>query len=105
MTEPKEIPQLASELVDLSKEYLRQETIDPARRLARAVGLYVLAGALFSFGGIMLSIAALRIINEALPRRDLWTAFGFVITALLVLIAAGSVVYTAVRVTHKDGTE
>ena len=39
MTERKEIPELTSELIDMSREYLRQETIEPAKRLGKHAGL------------------------------------------------------------------
>lgn len=95
MPEAREIPALTSELVELSKEYLRQETIEPAKRLGKLVGFSLLAGLLFGIGGVLLSIAGLRVINDALPESDLWTSLGFVVTALLALVVAGAVVYTA----------
>jgi hypothetical protein len=32
MASPAELPQLVGEFVDLSKEYLRQETLEPAKQ-------------------------------------------------------------------------
>ncbi len=53
MADPQEIPQIATELIDISREYLLQETIEPAKRLgtvaAKGVG-----------GAMVLSIGAFR---------------------------------------------
>jgi hypothetical protein len=38
MAEPHEIPQLTAELIDMSREYLRQETLEPAKQLGRHAG-------------------------------------------------------------------
>ena len=55
MTDPREIPQLTTELIDMSREYLRQETIEPAKRLGNHAGLGVGGGAVLGVGMICLA--------------------------------------------------
>ena len=48
---PKEIPELVSELATMSREYLRQEIVEPAKKLGRFAGFGMGAAALFSLRG------------------------------------------------------
>ena len=41
MSNVNELPQLAGELVEMSKEYLKQETLEPAKRLGKVAGLSI----------------------------------------------------------------
>ena len=49
MAQPSEIPELATELYELSKEYLRQETVEPMKKLGAyaTLGFYGLMQWLF----------------------------------------------------------
>ena len=58
--DPKSIPQVATELWELSVAYAKQETVDPLKGLGRYLG-YGLGGAVvFGFGSVLLLISALR---------------------------------------------
>jgi hypothetical protein len=58
--EPKSLPQTATELWELTKDYARQETITPLKDVGRYVG-YGMGGALLgSVGVILLMFAGLR---------------------------------------------
>lgn len=92
MARPAEIPQLASELFDLSKQYLDQEAVQPLRTVGRYFGLSVGGGALLALGWLMLSIAALRLVTDLLPDGTLWSSLAYVITALLAAALAGILV-------------
>ena len=67
MAKPTELPELVGEFVDLSKEYLRQETLEPAKELGRYAGFSIGAGVAFAIGMLFLSIAGLRGIIALLP--------------------------------------
>ena len=58
--DPKSIPQVATELWDLSLAYAKQETVDPLKGLGRYLG-YGLGGSLvLGVGSLLLLISALR---------------------------------------------
>jgi hypothetical protein len=77
------LPDLIGEFVDMSKEYLRQETIEPARQLGRFAGYSIGAGAAFAVGTLFLAIAGLRWLLEMLPEKPYWEGLGYVIAALV----------------------
>jgi hypothetical protein len=58
--DPKSIPQVATELWELSLAYAKQETVDPLKGLGRFLG-YGLGGAiLYGLGAVLLLLSALR---------------------------------------------
>lgn len=62
-TSNKTVPQIVSELWELTKGYARQETIDPLKGLGRYVA-YGLTGALLvSIGVVLLLLALLRVLQ------------------------------------------
>ena len=92
-----ELPQLVTEFVDMSKEYLRQETLEPAKRLGRFAGFTIAASILFAFGGLLLAIAAVRGIIILLPDGPNWSALGYVLGALSIALVIGVMVAVAGR--------
>lgn len=59
-TEPKSIPQVASELWEMATSYAKQETIDPLKGLGRFLG-YGIGGAIaLGVGVVLLLLAGLR---------------------------------------------
>ena len=91
MAGPSELPQLVTEFVDLSKEYLRQETLDPAKKLGRFAGFTIGASLLFAIGGVLLAIAATRGIVYLLPDGPNWSALGYILGALSIAVVIGVV--------------
>jgi len=87
-----ELPQLVTEFVDLSKEYLRQETIEPAKRLGRFAGFTVGAALLFAIGGVLLAIAGMRGIIYLLPEGPNWSALGYILGAVGIGVVIGAIV-------------
>ena len=92
MAGPTELPQLVSEFVDMSKEYLRQETLEPAKQLGRFGGFAVGAAVAFALGILFLGIAALRGITALLPEGPNWSGLGYILTALAMAIVSGVIV-------------
>jgi hypothetical protein len=85
MASAKEIPELVQEFVGLSKEYLKQETIEPAKRLGRYGGFIIGASVLFAFAALFLAIAGLRLLIEVMPgdpTHEIWSGLAYVIMAL-----------------------
>jgi hypothetical protein len=97
MAGPSELPQLVGEFVDMSKEYLRQETLDPAKRLGRFAGFTIGASLMFAFGGILLAIAGMRGIVYLLPDGPNWEALGYILAALAIGLVIGMVMALAQR--------
>lgn len=97
MSGPQELPQLVTELTDLSKQYLMQETIEPAKRLGRVAGMGLAAGVLFAFGSIFIGIAIALLLVSVLPEGDLWKALAYLIATLLLAGTAGLIIWRATR--------
>jgi hypothetical protein len=72
MSGPKELPELVNDLVGMSKEYLRQETLEPARRLGKYAS-YGLGGALlFSLAAFLASLGVFALLRRLLPDTPWW---------------------------------
>jgi len=92
MSDPSELPQLVTELVDVSKEYIKAETIAPIRRLGGVSAKSVLAGLLFATGAFLLAIAGLRYTSDVAPSSELWQigVRAMFAIGLLIVVGAGS---------------
>lgn len=97
MAGPSELPELVTEFVDMSKEYLRQETLDPAKKLGRFAGFTIGASLMFAFGGILWAVAGLRGIIYLLPDGSNWEALGYILTALAIGVVIAIVMAMAQR--------
>jgi hypothetical protein len=97
MGDLRELPEQVSELLDLSKEYLRQETIEPVKKLGRAAGMGFAASILFAIGAVLLSIAGMRLLVKALPEGELWSALGVFISFIVLAGVAGLIMWRASR--------
>ncbi len=93
----KEIPDLVGELYSLSKDYVVQEVVDPARRLSRRAGFGVAAGAVLAVAAAFFSLALYPALLAALPAGDWWTVLARGLTALVVAAAAGIIGWRAAR--------
>lgn len=69
---PKEIPDLITELVTMSKDYLRQETVEPARRLGKYAGFGLGGAAMFSTAAILLVLGLFALLRRLLPDTAWW---------------------------------
>ncbi|MDX2344535.1 MAG: phage holin family protein [Acidimicrobiia bacterium] len=92
-----ELPQMVTEFVDLSKEYLRQETLEPAKRLGRFAGFTIGASITFAIGALLLAIAAMRGIIYLLPEGPNWSALGYILGALAIALIIGIMLALAGR--------
>lgn len=83
MAQYQDIPKLATEFVDLAKEYLLQETVEPAKKLGHFAGYSLAAAALWSAALILLSVAGLRALIGVLPTGAYWESLGYFLFALV----------------------
>lgn len=88
MANPQDVPNLVSELYEMSKEYLRQETVEPLKQIGKHAGLGLGGASLMAFGlflglwGVYFGTAAL------LPEGEWWSVLAKVITAVVALAVA-----------------
>ena len=78
-----DIPKLISEFVELAREYLLQETVEPARRLGHFAGYSLAAAAMWAVAMVLLSVAGLRALNGVLPTGPYWEALAYVVSAVV----------------------
>lgn len=97
MAKEKQLPELVGEFVDLSKQYVRERTLEPAKALGRLGGFGVAAGVVFVLAALFLSVAVMRTIVWALPDGAIWSGFGYVLSAILLLGVAGAVMWRATK--------
>lgn len=58
--DPKSVPEVVSELWELTTAYAKQETIDPLKGLGRFLGYGIGGGILLGIGVVLLLLSALR---------------------------------------------
>ena len=92
-----EITQLVTELFEMSKQYLEQETVAPLRRTARYAGLSLLAGFLFAVGWLLLVVAELRWVMALVPDTPLWSVLAYAIATITAVGLAALIVWAASR--------
>jgi hypothetical protein len=93
MADPKELPQLVTELVDMSKEYLRQETIEPAKKLGRFAGLGLGAGFVFAFAALFVGLGSYALLGQVLPDGEWWMVLARGLTVIVCGGAAGLIAW------------
>jgi hypothetical protein len=76
MAQPSEIPELATELYELSKEYLRQETVEPMKKLGAYAGLGLAGAAAMAVAAIFATLGFHGLMQwlfyEALDLQSPW---------------------------------
>jgi hypothetical protein len=97
VAKPTDLPALVGEFVEMSKEYLRQETLEPAKQLGRFAGYSVAAAFAFSIGTLFLSIAGMRWLVSALPKGAYWEGLGYVLVSLVLAGVTGLVALVGKR--------
>ena len=89
----KELPELIREFVEMSRDYLRQETVEPAKALGRFAGFSIGAAVAWMLGSLLVGIAMMRAVVNALPDSPYWEALGYMLAALVVTGAIAAIVY------------
>ena len=67
MSRTSELPEMVQEFVELSRAYLVQETVEPAKALGRYAGFSFAGAICFAFGALFLGIAGTRTIVGLMP--------------------------------------
>ncbi|HSR14386.1 MAG TPA: phage holin family protein [Gemmatimonadales bacterium] len=97
MAKAREIPELITEFIELAKQYIRQETVEPAKRLGRLAGLGFLAAIVLVLAVLFLAIAGARVVIELLPDGTIWSGLGYVLSAIGLLLITGIVMWRATQ--------
>ncbi len=100
----KPIQQVIRELVQLVRDYAKQETVDPLKGIGRFLAFGVLASLLTAVGVVLLTLALLRLLQtEAEDTFDgFWSWAPYFITMLVALAVAG---FAASRIKAGKGRE
>jgi len=100
--DPKSIPQVATELWEMSLAYAKQETVDPLKGLGRYLGYGAGGSLVFGLGSILLLLSMLR----ALQTETGSTFTGSLSWVPYVIVALAAVLLTALvvwRVVKRKG--
>jgi hypothetical protein len=93
MPDPQEIPQVATELVEMSREYLRQETLEPAKRLGKQAGKGFGGAIVMAIGAVCLAWGLYYGLTMLLPDGGWWVVLARGLTAIAAAAAAGIVAW------------
>ena len=93
MSDSQEIPQITNELVDMSREYLRQEVAEPAKRLGKQAGLGIGGAIIMAIGAFLAAWGLYYGLVLWLPEGEWWVVLARFITALVAAGFAGLVVW------------
>ncbi len=99
MADPREIPQLTTELIDMSREYLLQETLEPAKQLGRHAGMGLGGAVALAIGFFLMVMALYNGLKMWLPTGEWWVVLARFLTALA---AAGGAGLVAWRLQQRD---
>ncbi len=89
MANSQEIPQLTTELVEMTREYLRQETLEPAKKLGKQAGMGIGGAIIMAIGAVCLVWGVYYGVQLALPEGEWWVVLARGITAIVSAVAAG----------------
>lgn len=104
MADVRELPDHVREFISMSKDYMRQETLEPAKQLGTFAGFVVAAALCFSLATLFLSVAGVRVIRDLLPEGPNWSALGYILAALLLAALAGTLIAVTSRRTSSEGS-
>jgi hypothetical protein len=93
MADIQEIPQLVRDLVDMSKDYLRQEVIEPIKNLGRHAGMGLGGAILFSLGAFIALLGVYSLLKMVLPESAWYVVLARLLTAVVGAAAAGLVAW------------
>ncbi len=81
-------------LVELIRDYAKQETIDPLKRLGRYLALGLAGAVLLSLGAIMMALAGLRALQDetgsTFTGSWTWAPYAIVVAGLAVVMGAAA---------------
>ena len=97
MAKTSELPELVTEFTDLAKQYLKEQTLAPAKALGRLAGLGLLAAVMFTIAAGFLAVAGVRFLVEVLPDGRVWSGFGYMLAALGLVVVTGLIAWRTAK--------
>lgn len=97
MADVRELPDMVGDFFDLTKDYLRQETIEPMKRLGRLAAFSAVGAIFFVIAAVFLAVAGMRFIVAAMPDGAIWSGVGYIAASLAIVIVTGLVIWRAVK--------
>jgi len=97
VTKAKELPEHAVEFVEMAKQYVQEQTLEPAKALGRLAGMGFAAAAVFTLAALFLGIAAMRLIVDGLPDGNIWSGFGLILASIGLFGVTGLVMWRATK--------
>jgi hypothetical protein len=98
--ESKSMPEVVAELWELTKDYARQETVDPLKGVGRYLGYGAAGALLLALGVILLMLAGLRALQtetgDALDGSLSWLPY-----LIVLVVASGLVAWAVTRISKK----
>jgi hypothetical protein len=95
-----ELPEMVGEFIDLSKQYVREQTLEPAKKLGRLAGFSFAGAIVIALSVTFLAVAGTRMLIEVLPGgpdHAMWTGLGYILSSLALLVVTGLVMWRASR--------
>ncbi|HSJ36054.1 MAG TPA: hypothetical protein VLB85_13470 [Acidimicrobiia bacterium] len=89
MPEPTQIPQMATELFDMSKEYLRQETVEPMKKLGSYAGLGIGGAIAFAVAALFGILGVYALFQLVLPETAWYNVLARGLTTIVAAAGAG----------------
>jgi hypothetical protein len=107
MSEPKGATSEASELIDLLKRYVLQETVGPLKTMGRSLGFGAAAALMFGIGAVFALLGVLRVLETetgTLFSGDWsWAPYGLTTLAGFVVIGLGAAMLLRTADTGQQG--
>ena len=95
-TQSKSVPEIASELFELTKSYARQETVDPLKGVGRYLAFGVAGALALGIGVILLMLAGLRALQTEDITGSTFTGNWSWLPYLIVLVVATALIALAI---------
>lgn len=93
MPEPTQIPELATELFEMSKEYLRQETVEPMKKLGGYAGLGIGGAVAFAVAALLGILGVYALFQWLLPATDWYNVLARGLTTIVAALGAGLIAW------------
>ena len=97
MPDPKQIPELTTELFEMSKEYLLQETVEPAKKLGAYAGLGVAGALVFAVAVVLGMLGVYALFQTVLPETAWYNVLARGLTVVVGLAGAGLIAWRMSR--------
>jgi hypothetical protein len=108
MADRKSTTSEVTELIDLLKRYVLQETVGPFKTIGRSLGFGAAAAVLFGFGGLFALIGVLRVLETEtgtiFTGNWSWAPYGLTAVAGIVVIGLAAAMLLRTPKSERAGT-